>query len=164
LETTVSGPYGNLTEGQFEITVTNPYPQGFYIKFRPYYNGVVHVKDDADHEYWSQSDTVIESGDTYNFGEILINEDHKGAWRAYSTIVNDSYDRGAWDFLVNEGFGFTPPALVSVYYPGQQCDCACYDPDLQNPEIHLQDDNDTKSLDTIQHEYGHYIMHARYAY
>jgi len=68
---------------------------------------------------------------------------------------NDYYDRGAWDFLVNEGPGYTPPE-VNVTFPSNG---TYYD---LNYRIHIGGESHTKALDVVQHEYGHFIMHMIY--
>ena len=154
-------PLGNGltgTDGRFSIVVTNPGATGFYVQTLPSSSACNVTKEDGS-DYIGQSSTFhpLPSDATYDIGEYQVYDHphHKGAWRIYETIVNDYYDRGAWDFLANEGPGYTPPG-VNVTFPS---DGTYYD---LNYRIHIGDESHTKALDVVQHEYGHFIMHMIY--
>jgi len=111
------------SEGEFEIYIENPGPDvGFYVKRKPH-TGACHVTK-ANwpwySDYWSVTPTFypLFSQTEYDIETWTIPNqwDYKGAWRIYETIANDYYDRGAWDFLKNEGPGWTPPE-ITVRFP-----------------------------------------------
>ena len=158
----ITGPKGSIGEGKFEISVENPGSTGFYVLGAPW-TSIAHVCKQDGTDYWSRaplsglfypdpSDTI------YDIGSWVISDDYKGAWRIFETIVNDHYDRGAWDFLVNEGPGWTPPE-ITIRFPS---DKTCYY--TSTHEIHIATENYTKALDVVQHEYGHAVMHSAYSY
>ena len=113
--------------GSFTITVENPYPHGFYVQRSPA-SGVVRVIDprktpgSAAYYYKSQTPTFYptQSQSYYDIGWWWLNvPDYAAAWRIYETIVADYYDRGAWDFLANEGPAFFMD-FVTVKYPSSE--------------------------------------------
>jgi len=88
-----------------------------------------------------------------------------GAWRIHQTIVQDVYDRGAWDFMRNEGPNYdVPPVTVRFKMPdghGTHCHIGL-DGDPEIGIIDIDNENYTRSLDVVQHEYGHWIMYNAY--
>ena len=147
------------TDGRFSITVTNPGATGFYVQTLPS-SSACHVTKEDGSDYIGQSSMFypLPSDTTYDIGEhqVYDHPHYKGAWRIYETIANDAYDRGAWDFLVNEGPGYTPPE-VTVRFPA---DGTYYS--TGSHEIHIEFESHTKALDVVQHEYGHFVMHMVY--
>lgn len=152
-------------DGRFSIVVTNPGATGFYVQTLPH-NSACHVTKEDGSDYIgrfpttgvrkpSLSDTTYSIGDNH---QVVNNPDHKGAWRIYETIVDDAYDRGAWNFLKNKGPGYTPP-MVNVTFPSY---CTGYDSGAER--ILIKESNHTKALDVVQHEYGHFIMDMLYGY
>jgi len=153
------------TDGRFSITVENPGDTGFYVLTMPNTSACHVTKSDgsdyigrlpANSELYipSPSDTTFDIGDGY---QVVDDPDYKGAWRIYETIANDAYDRGAWDFLANEGPGYVPPE-VHVVFPS-------FLPtgyDTSTHRIHINESYHTKALDVVQHEYGHFIMNMTY--
>jgi len=157
--------------GEFEIYIENPGPDvGFRVKRKPH-TAACHVTK-ANwpwySDYWSQTSMFYPDPEQteYDIGTWGIPDqwDYNGAWRIYETIANDYYDRGAWDFLVNEGPGWTPPE-ITVRFPAG--DTGYY---TGSHRIHIEqleagmEDDYTKALDVVQHEYGHAVMHAVYNY
>ncbi|MDD3292355.1 MAG: PKD domain-containing protein [Methanocellales archaeon] len=149
------------TDGRFSITVTNPGATGFYVQTLPSSSACHVIKEDSSEfsSYTTQLWYPLPSDTTCDIGDWIIFDalDYRSAWRIYETIANDAYDRGAWDFLVNEGPGYTPPE-VTVRFPA---DDTYYDV-WGSHEIRIKDENHTKALDAVQHEYGHFIMHMVY--
>jgi len=88
-----------------------------------------------------------------------------GAWRIHQSIVQDAYDRGAWDFMRNEGPNYdVPPVTVRFKMPdghGTHCHIG-YAGDPEIGIIDIDTENYTRSLDVVQHEYGHWIMYNVY--
>jgi hypothetical protein len=157
----VTGPKEGISEGRFEISVENPGSTGFYVGWAPWTGAARVCKQDGS-DYWCYTSTFYPdpSDTSYDIGGWCIpdNSDYKGAWRVYETIVNDHYDRGAWDFLVNEGAGWTPPEITSRF----PSDGTYYN--ILSHEIHIKTENYTKALDIVQHEYAHAVMHKVYHY
>ncbi len=158
--------------GEYSITVENPYPLGFKVRITPESGAAVILSNLLNNHYYAD----------YYYGPVEYTQplrvcpdetpsdnhgpDYLGAWRIYETLVNDDYDRGAWNFLVNSGRGphYTPPA-ATVYYPVDPVPLGPPNPPFYDAwstfSIYLDQDNQTKGLDTVQHEYGHFIMHAQ---
>ena len=153
---------GGLTEpdGKFNITVTNPSATGFYVEIVPHSSACNVTNQSGDNHYSGYTTIFYPSPDDtiYDIGDWMVPDypDYRSAWRIYETIVNDYYDRGAWDFLVNEGPGYTPPE-VTVRFPA---DGTYYS--TGSHEIHVEFESHTRALDVVQHEYGHFVMHMVY--
>jgi hypothetical protein len=173
LESTLTG-YGSgqsygYNAGEYCITIENPYPLGFYIRIKPE-SGVAIVYSDGWGNHYNANynhnpveliyDTILMPDATPS----SINNNYKGAWRIYETLANDVYDRGAWNFLVNSSRGpHDPPPTAYVYYPLDPfpvADPPYYDSWTGTKGIYLDEEDHTKGLDIIQHEYAHYIMHG----
>jgi hypothetical protein len=143
--------------GEFEIAVENPWPDGFRIRVKPH-STIASVTDNSSTIYshlYSSAWYPTENQTEIDVGYLSINWTGYsiGAWRIYETIANDYYDRGAWDFLKNEGPGLEMPQ-IKVIYPSSENTCYWeYD-----EKIRIKENDDTKALDTVQHEYGHAVM------
>ena len=154
---------GRLTgsDGKFNITVTNPGATGFYVEILPHTSACNVTNQSGDNHYSGYTTMFYPSPDdtTYDIGEWIIPDypDYRSAWRIYETIVNDYHDRGAWDFLVNEGPGYTPPK-IHVIYPA---DGTYYNPGTPYC-LYIGGENHTKALDTVQTGYGFFIMYMVY--
>jgi len=154
---------GGLTgsDGKFNITVTNPGATGFYVEILPHTSACNVTNQSGDNHYSGYTTIFYPSPDdtTYDIGEWIIPDypDYRSAWRIYETIVNDYYDRGAWDFLVNEGPGYIPPK-IHVIYPA---DGTYYNPGTPYC-LYIGSENHTKALDTVQTGYGLFIMYMVY--
>jgi hypothetical protein len=153
------------TDGSFSIAVENPASNGFYVEMVPWTTAAHVVKSDESEYgsytiiyYPSPSDTVKDIGGWAPPDDV----NYKAAWRAYETIVNDAYDRGGWDFMVNEGPGFTPPRVkVRIPMPSGHGTHIHLDPTLSTIDIDNVDYS--RALDTLLHEYGHEIMYRAYS-
>lgn len=82
-----------------------------------------------------------------------------GAWRIHQSIVQDVYDRGAWDFMRNDGPNYdVPPITVRYKMPdGSGTETVC-----STGIMYVDTEIYTRSLDIIQHEYAHWIMYNAY--
>jgi len=161
----ITGPKDSIEEGEFEIFVENPGSTGFYVKRKPH-TTACHVTRSDDSDYYSHAPASglfypDPSNTVYDIGDWVIPNsfDYKGAWRIYESIAQDHYDRGAWDFMVNEGPGYIPPE-VQVRFKM---------PDGHGTHIHLglgivdiDTEDYSRALDIVQHEYGHWVMYNAY--
>jgi len=158
----ITGPKDSLEEGYFEISIENPGDAGFYVAMLPW-TSACHVTKPDDSEYISYTSSFYPSpsATTYDIGGWRPPDqwDYMGAWRIYESIARDHYDRGAWDFMANEGPGYAPPE-VQVRFKMS---------DGHGTHIHLDSgviDIDTadfsRALDIVQHEYGHWVMYNAY--
>ena len=80
-------------------------------------------------------------------------------WQIYETIVQDHHDRGAWDFMANEGPGFIPPTVKVKFKAPDGHGTHIH---LDIGEIHVDNINYSRALDVVQHEYGHWVMYNAY--
>jgi len=151
------------TEGQFSISIENPGSSGFYVEMLPYTSGARIVKEDGtDYSSYTPMFYPSPSASSYDIGNWRPPDswDYMGAWRIYETIVLDHFDRGAWDFLANEGPGYVPPAFeLTVRFKMPDGHGTHYH---LGGEIHIDNADYTKALDIVQHEYAHYIMYKVY--
>jgi len=158
----ITGPKTGLSEGYFSIPVTNPYPLGFYVVMTPYTSACHVVKPDGS-EYAGYTLYFFPSSSqtTYNIGEWRPPDlwDHTGAWRIYESIASDHYDRGAWDFMANEGPGWVPP-MIKVYF--KMASGHGTHIHLDQGRIDIDTEAYSKALDIAQHEYGHWVMYKIY--
>ncbi|MFH1087500.1 MAG: hypothetical protein V1737_02805 [Chloroflexota bacterium] len=85
---------------------------------------------------------------------------HQAAWRIYESIVNDKYNRGAHYFLTESAGGPQWQGMLKadVLYPGLLRDWYNW----ADKEMNIGSETSTKGLDTVQHEYGHAVMHCRW--
>jgi hypothetical protein len=158
----ITGPKGSIGEGEFEISVENPGSTGFYVLIAPW-TSIAHVCKQDGTDYWTRAPLSglfypAPSDTKYYIGSWVISDDYRGAWRIYETIANDHYDRGAWDFLVNEGPGWTPPE-ITICFPSNRTRY-----NATTHKVDIQTEDYTKALDVVQHEYGHAVMHKVYSY
>jgi len=163
LNFSLSGAQGSTMQGKFAITVENPYPKGFYVGFIPLSGAAFVYKPDGS-EYWSYTPIFYPgpSDTKYDVGNRTIlpdDKDYRGAWRIYETIVNDAYDRGAWDFLANE-IGWIPPRGVNVYFKMPEGSGTKFN--QFNNTIYIDHYTFSQALDAVQHEYGHWVMYRVY--
>ncbi|GEM_PF-5453805 len=160
---------GNPDPGKFSITIENPYPDGIRIGVKPQSPGraVVLQGDTSQYEWlYAPTWTVPLGINQLNVPdqELEIDWDNyldfRSAFRIYETITNDVWNRGAQFFLqyASEGPHYQPP-IVTVYYPSATGDIF-YDP--LDKVIHVANEDHTRALDMVQHEYGHRVMHKLY--
>jgi len=160
----LTGPDADDAEGNFQISINNPGLLGFYVVVSPWSSVADAVQSDGSTQFYAHTSTFTTSATTFDIG-IFAPPDtssYRAAWRAYETIVNDHYGRGAWNFVVNKA-GFSPSSLGSVTVvlesnvcPGNGDACTSTD------HIYIRNDYSTMGLDTLQHEYGHYVMYRTY--
>ncbi|MFH1087179.1 MAG: cohesin domain-containing protein [Chloroflexota bacterium] len=154
--------------GYFTANVSNPGAVGFYVLFMASNWPARVVRLDGS-DYVTRAPRLDEVPNLlypdplqpeYDIGDRFVADEWqiKGAWRIYETLVNDWYDRGAWDFLLYEGPVYQMPQ-TTVVFPSDRGD-NLYDP--LTHKIHIVDENSTKGLDVVQHEYGHAVMHQVY--
>jgi hypothetical protein len=160
----ITGPKDSTPEGRFAISVENPGSTGFYVEMIPYTGAARIMKGDgSDYSSYTPVFYPSPSASSYDVGNWRPPDswDYMGAWRIYETIVQDHFDRGAWDFLANEGPAYVPPE-VSVKFPSE-CPSpgggTCYD---LAGTIYVNSGDYTKALDVVQHEYAHFIMQQIY--
>ena len=166
--------------GKFSISIPDyPFPEGFLITLEPYYElgadaspaKVVKKVGQGYEVYVCQCGNGGQYGlwyppegqTTYNITGTLSTQDEtdqNGAWRIYETIVNDYYDRGAWDFLANEGPGYVMPR-ITVEFPNLEPGGGTYYSNSTD-WIYIAEAADTKALDVVQHEYSHAVMDEVY--
>lgn len=154
--------------GEFTIVVENPGPElGLYVVAMPRSTiGEVFNIVSGDYYYrlpqtWfpSQGMGTLNITPEEPF-EMPDNPNDRGAWRIYETIANDVYDRGAYYFLKygDSGPQWDVMPVVTVFYPSPAG--TRYVPVLK--QIHIEEEDDTRALDTVQHEYGHRVMEEIY--
>jgi hypothetical protein len=165
LEEGFTGPLFDLLAGRFELSITNPGPAvGFYVEFTPNIAGC-HVTTASGSEYSTITGTKYPQWGQSEFptGTTLVenNESHKGAWRIFNTITNDNYDRGAYTFLSMDAYIYDPPG-VTVHFPEgfPVTGDSYYNP--ISDTVNIASVDDTKALDTVQHEYAHFILDQVY--
>lgn len=161
----ITGPRSDLPgEGYFSIPIENPGANGFYVVMLPYTTACRVVRpDDSDYTSWTPDFYPSSSATNYDIGAWRPPDqwDYMGAWRIYESIAQDHYDRGAWDFMANEGPGYTPPAvLVHFKMPSGTGTHIHMTPD--SGVIDIDTDAYSKALDIAQHEYGHWVMYKAY--
>jgi hypothetical protein len=148
----VSGPDSDDGEGYFTIAISNPYPLGFYVEMWPCTSACDVVKPDgSDYSSYAGPFYPSSSQTTYDVGGWRPPDlwDYMGAWRIYESIAQDHYDRGAWDFVVNEGPGLMPP-MITVKF--KMADGWGTYIDLNAGIIYIDTEAYSKALDVPQHE------------
>jgi len=153
---------GGITDlnGYFSLPISNPYPFGFYVVMTPYTTGCHVVKPDgSEYAGYTINFFPTSSQTTYDIGGWMPPAlwDYTGAWRIYESIVADYYDRGAWDFMANEGPGLVMPAVIVKF----KTSSGTYI-DLNAGTIYIDTEAYSKALDIAQHEYGHWVMWTAY--
>lgn len=158
----ITGPRGSLTAGQFSIPIVNPGSAGFYVGMEPWTSAANVMKSDGTrYQSFTPSFYPSPSATSYDIGGWREPDlwDYQGAWRIYETLANDYYDRGAWDFLTNEGPGFTPP-YVEVRFKMASGHGTHIHLDIGMIDIDTEDYS--RALDIVLHEYGHWVMYVAY--
>ncbi len=160
-------PAGQNAE-EFSITVENPYPLGFIICVAPYSNACVVGSDGTGYNYeiayqYSPVDFSHSSFQCPSANPAEASYNCRGAWRIYESLVNDVHNRGAWNFLVYSWRGpYWTPTQASAWYPvnlSWPFNPPYYDSITGSNAIYLDKDSQTRGLNTVQHEYAHFIMH-----
>lgn len=158
----ITGPKDSLEEGYFEISIENPGDAGFYVAMLPW-TTAVHVTKPDDSEYTSYTPDFYPSpsATTYDIGGWRPPDqwDYAGAWRIYESIAQDHYDRGAWDFMANEGPGYVPPEVQVRFKMSDGHGTHIH---LESGVIDIDTEDYSRALDIVQHEYGHWVMYNAY--
>jgi len=159
----ITGPKDGLAEGYFEIPIENPGAYGFYVVMLPW-TSACHVTYPDGSEYRSYTPAFYPSlSDTiYDIGGWRPPDqwDYSGAWRIYESVVLDYYDRGAWDFMANEGPAYVPPEVTVRYKMPDGWGTGI---DLISGIIYIDTIDFSKALDIAQHEYAHWVMYNAYS-
>ena len=159
----VTGPDTDDSEGRFQISINNPGSVGFYAVMIPSTSAADVLQSDGSSQYSSYTTTITTSASTFDIGGWTPPDDnnYKAAWRAYETLVNDHYGRGAWNFIVNRaGFSSSTLGMVTVEVPSPDGDT--YFHEDPSTYIHIGSLTYTMALDILQHEYAHYVMYKVY--
>ena len=159
----VTGPDTDDSEGRFQISINNPGSLGFYAVMIPWTSAADVLQSDGSSQYSSYTTTFTTSASTFDIGGWTPPDDnnYKAAWRAYETIVNDHYGRGAWNFLVNKA-GLSSSTLSMATVEVLSPDGGTYFHEDPSTYIHIGSLAYTMALDIVQHEYAHYVMYKVY--
>ncbi|MFH1087499.1 MAG: cohesin domain-containing protein [Chloroflexota bacterium] len=152
--------------GMFSITIENRYPGYIYVEIVTN-SDIARVRDGlTPYTKWYPFDCPPPQGSTevplYTGVNFPSSEstNHKAAWRIYESIVNDKYNRGAHYFLTESPRGPQWQGMwkADVLYPGNYGNWY----DWVQKIINIVGEDSTKGLDTVQHEYGHAVLHCRW--